>query len=85
MLYYLKLHCKQELCGEDYEQPLFFSLFKKLNLNNKKKIINICYLIMVLIKKRLLGFLVLSLYGLNCKYGIVFEASIYNWTQNCIF
>ena len=40
---------------------------------------------MVVIKMRLLIFLVLSRYGLGCKYKIIFQTSIYNWIQNCIF
>ena len=52
---------------------------------NKQKIININYLIMVLIKMRFLIFLVLSRYGLACKYGIISQISIFNWIQNCIF
>ena len=50
-----------------------------------KKTINISYLIMVLIKIRLLIFLILSRYGLACKYRIISQISIYNWMQNCIF
>ena len=34
---------------------------------------------------RLLIFLVLSRYGLACKYGIISQIWIYNWLQNCIF
>ena len=57
------------------QQALFFSFLKKLILKKQtnKKIINISYLIMVLIKMRLLIFLVLKRYGLACKYGIIFQ------------
>ena len=34
---------------------------------------------------RPLIFLVLSRYGLACKYRIISQISIYNWMQNCIF
>ena len=67
------------------QQALFFSLLKKTKPIKQKKIINISYLIMVLIKMRLLIFLVLSRYGLACKYRIISQISIYNWMQNCIF
>ena len=40
---------------------------------------------MVIIKIRLLTFLVLSQYGLACKYRIISQTSTYNWMQNCIF
>ena len=50
------------------QQALFFSLLKKTKPIKQKKIINISYLIMVLIKMRLLIFSVLSRYGLACKY-----------------
>ena len=33
----------------------------------------------------LLIFLVLSQYGLACKYGIILQTSIYNWIQNWNF
>ena len=36
-------------------------------------------------KIKLLIFLVFSQYGLACKYGIIFQISIYNWMENCIF
>ena len=38
----------------------------------------------MLIKIRLLIFLALSQHGLACKYGIIFQISIYSWMQNCI-
>ena len=34
---------------------------------------------------RLLIFLVLSQYGLACKYGIIFQISIYDWAQKLHF
>ena len=34
---------------------------------------------------RLLINFVLSRHGLASKYGITFQISVYNWTQNCIF
>ena len=73
MLCYLKFHFKQKLCGEEhrYIASLFLFLFlKKPGLKNKKKkkkkkkIIAMSYLIIVLIKMRLLIFLVFSQYGL---------------------
>ena len=67
------------------QQALFFSLLKKTKPIKQKKIINISYLIMVLIKMRLLIFLVLSRYGLACKYKKISQISIYNWMQNYIF
>ena len=56
----------------------FFSFLKKLSLKTKE-IIGIDFLITVLIKMRLLIFLVLSQYGLACKCRIISE--IYNWMQ----
>ena len=67
------------------QQALFFSLLKKTKPIKQKKIINISYLIMVLIKMRLLIFLVLSRYGLACKYKKISQIWIYNWMQNDIF
>ena len=67
------------------QQTLFFSFLKKTKPIKQKKIIKISCLIMVLIKMRLLIFLVLSRYGLACKYRIISQISIYNWMQNCIF
>ena len=67
------------------QQALFFSFLKKTKPINQKKIINITYLIMVLIKMRLLIFLVLSRYRLACKYRIISQISIYNWMQNWVF
>ena len=40
-------------------------------MKNKRKIGSINYLIIVLIKMRLLVLLVFSQYGLACKYGII--------------
>ena len=50
-----------------------------------KETISISYLIMVIIKIRQLIFLILSRYGLACKYRIISQISIYNWMQNCFF
>ena len=69
----------------DIQQALFFSFLKKTKPIQQKKIINISHLIMVLIKMRLLILLVLSRYGLLCKYRIISQISIYNWRQNWIF
>ena len=67
------------------QQTLFFSFLKKTKPIKQKKIIKISCLIMVLIKMRLLIFLVLSRYGLACKYRIISQISIYNWMQNWVF
>ena len=67
------------------QQTLFFSFLKKTKPIKQKKIIKISCLIMVLIKMRLLIFLVLSRYELVCKYRIISQISIFNWMQNCIF
>ena len=69
----------------DIQQALFFSFLKKTKAIKQKKVINISYLIMVLIKMRLLILLVLSRYGLVFKYRIISQISIYNWMQNWIF
>ena len=67
------------------QESLFFS-FLKSQAYKTKKIINISYLIMVLIKMRLLIFFVLSRYGLACKCRIIsHQIWIENWVQNCIF
>ena len=55
-----------------YNKQFFFSLLKIPGLRNKK-IINIKYLIIVLIKMRLLIFLILSQYGLTSKCGVLFH------------
>ena len=57
------------------QQAIFFSFLKKPSLKNKNSI-NISYLTMLLIKMRLSIFVVLSRYGLACKYGIVFHINI---------
>ena len=67
------------------QQALFFSLLKKTKPLKQKKVINVSYLIMALIKMKQLIFLVLSRYGLACKYRIISQISIYDWMQNCIF
>ena len=56
----------------------FLSFLKKQDLKNKK-IINISYLKLVLIRMRLLIFLPFSKYGLTCKYEIIFQISMENW------
>ena len=75
MLCYLKFHFKQQLCGEEHQYTkgtfLFFLKKPSLNNNNNKKVINITYLIIVLLKMKLLIFLVFSQYGLACTYGII--------------
>ena len=58
---------------------------KKTKPIKQKKKINISYLMTVLIKMGLVIFLVLSRYGLACKYGIISKILIYSWIQNCIF
>ena len=62
---------------------LFFNKVRPFLINYLFFRIN--YLIIVLIKMRLLIFLLFSQYGLTCIYGIIFQILIYNWTQNCIF
>ena len=51
------------------QETLFF--LEKDQAYKTKNIINISYIIMWLIKMRLLMFLVLSRYGLTCKYRII--------------
>ena len=63
------------------QQALFFSFLEKPSLKTKK-IIDVSYLIMVLIKMRLIIFLTLSRYGLACKHGIIIQMSIYDWMQD---
>ena len=41
--------------------------------------------LLMLVKMTLLILLVLSQYGLACKYRTTFQISIYNWIQNYIF
>ena len=67
------------------QQAHFFSFLKKIKPIKQKKIINISYIIVVLLKMRLLIFFILSRYGLACKYRIISQISTYNWMQNCIF
>ena len=66
MLPYVKFLFKQKLCGEEqqYTKSLILFFLKKPSAKNTKKIINISYLIMVLLKMRLLIFLVLSRHAL---------------------
>ena len=72
MLSYLKFRLKQKLGGQEdrYTTSSFFSVFKDPDLKNKKKIIKINHLIIVLIKMILLIFLLFYQYRLACKYGI---------------
>ena len=81
MLSYLKFHFKHYFCAEEhrYTTRLIFSFIKKSNLKNQKKIINVKYLMIVLIKMKLLTFLVFSQYELAFKYGISFPTPIYIW------
>ena len=66
-------------------QTLFMQCIKlKKKKKSLTKKINTTCLIMVLVKMRLLIFLVLSGCGLACKYEIILQISIYNWMQNCI-
>ena len=67
----LKTNCVEK--NINIEQGLFFSFSKKNRLKKQKKLINISYLLMVLIKNRLLIFLVFSRYKLACKCGIIFQ------------
>ena len=69
----------------DIQQALFFSFLKKTKPIKQKKVINISYWIMVLIKMRLLMLLVLIWYGSVFKCRIISQVSIYNWMQNRIF
>ena len=56
---------------------LFKVILKSQDLKSKN-IINTTYLIMVLLKMKLLIFLVFSQYALACKYGIIFQIPLYN-------
>ena len=79
-IYQRKIH-KQELRSLHYlgyHEYILILLFYK-NSNNKNN------LIMVLIKMRLLIFLILSQNGLACKYKTTFQLSTYSWMQNSIF
>ena len=62
---------KQYFCGEEqqYTTSAFVFFLKILDLKNKK-IINFNYLMIELMKTRLLIVLAFSQYGLVCKYGI---------------
>ena len=76
MLSYLTLFLNNKSVEKNIniQQVLFFSFLKKPGLKKKKKkITNINYFIIVLIKMRLLIFLVFSSKGLACKYGIIFQ------------
>ena len=76
MLCYLKFRFKQQLCGEDhYTTSSFLFFLKEARPKKQPKNLNFNYLIIVPIKMRLLLFLVISQYGLPCKYGIVFQFS----------
>ena len=66
------------------QQAVFYSFLKRLGLKHKK-IINISYLIIVVIKMRLLISCAFSRDVLGCKYGIFFQILLYNLMQNCIF
>ena len=75
-----------QLCGEKHQHTTSSFLFFLKNPGLKsKKTINTSYLVTVLIEMRLLIFMVFTQYGLACKYGIIFQISIHNWMQNCIF
>ena len=67
------------------QQVPFFYFLEKTRPKKQNAIINISHLIIVLIKMRLLIFFVFSRYGLACKYGIIFQVSVYHWMQNFIF
>ena len=86
MLCYLKFYFKQYLCGEErqYTTSPFLFFVQKFRPKNQKNSLALCNLIIVLIKMRLLIFLVLSRCGLAYKYGIIFQRSVYNWMLNCI-
>ena len=58
----------------------FFVLKKKTDLKNK----NNYDISQVLIKMRPLISLIFSQYGLACKYGTIFQISVYNWMQNFV-
>ena len=86
VLCYLRLHCKQQLCGEEHQNKTSpFLFFLEITRPKKQKNINISHLAMVLIKMRLLVFLVFSRHRWACKHGIIFQISIYNWMQNWTF
>ena len=62
------------------QQALLFPYSENPDLKTKK-IIKVNNLIIVLIKIEAIN---ISQFGLACKHGIIFQISIYNWTQNCI-
>ena len=66
-------------------QQVCFFFLKKIKPKKQKKVINISPLTTILRTLRLLILLVLSHYELAYKYGIIFQISIYNWMQNCVF
>ena len=76
----------KKICGEEhqYTKNPFLLFSKKTKPKKQREIINISYLIMVLIKIRLLIFLIFSQYGLASKFRIMFQISIYNWMQDYI-
>ena len=63
------------------QKALFFSFLKKTKPIKQKKVINISHLIMLLIKMRLLMFLVLNGNVLACKYRIV--SQIWKYIIGC--
>ena len=58
------------------QHALFF--LKKTKTKKQNNIINNYYLIIVLIKIRLLTFSIFSQDRLACKYGNIFQISLYN-------
>ena len=78
-----------------FKVPLLNNISEEKNINTqqallssflkKQKIINISYLIIVLIKMRLVMLLVFTQQELACKYRLILQISVYNWVQNCIF
>ena len=88
ILFYSKFHFKQKICGEEHQYTTGSSLFflkKVWPKKQQEKNVKIDHLTIVLIKVRLIIFLVFSHYGLPCKYGTALQMSIYNWLRNCIF
>ena len=51
---------------------------KVVTLNTSSRPTNVCWVCCLL-------FMDFSQYGLDWKYGNMFQISIYNWMQNCIF
>ena len=70
------------MCREE-QQFLYFFLKKRQVQKTKNN--NVYYLMIVLIKIRLLIFLVFSQYLLAWKYGNIFQIYIRNLKRNCIF